>query len=122
MVEVILGTVGDFTLVHIPFSFRTNCLPDMFKSMLAGLEAIQALRALLLLKENVLWSHLVIFEVGQHLNTKLILSIHRQIEICMILSPKPVWILLALNDIRLVARVAVQIRIPWLIKSFHGEE
>lgn len=90
--------------------------------MLACLKAVETLGTLLLLQKDVFGAHCLVFEIGQHLDAKLVLSVQSQIEVSVVLASKPIGILLTLDDLGLVSRVCMKIRIPWLIKSLHGEE
>lgn len=90
--------------------------------MLTSLEAIEAIAALLLLNHQILRHKILIFNIRQKLDAKLILSIKGHVEVSVVLPSEPIRILLrnvylcSFRDIRRMKK-----RIPRLIKSLEGK-
>ena len=88
--------------------------------MFTGLEAVKTICTLSLFKKKVLRLEFLIFDICQKLDAELHITVHWQVKVCMILSSKPIWVLLTGINLCSLAQIwSVQVGIPGLIKPLH---
>ena len=91
--------------------------------MNARLDTVKTVGALLLFEQKIFRSEILIFDVREKLNAKLILPVECQIQISLVLSPEPIRVLLRQVNLSPFLNLRrVEKRVPRLVVSFHCEE